>query len=73
MRLFAFFLICYVASLAGAQGQTTTVIPANEAAAHVNEWATVEGVVARRRLPSGPIPLLGHSLDFRVRFAMYAL
>jgi DNA/RNA endonuclease YhcR with UshA esterase domain len=27
--------------------QTATVIPANEAAAHVNEWATVEGVVAK--------------------------
>jgi hypothetical protein len=23
------------------------VIPANEAAAHINEWATVEGVVAK--------------------------
>ena len=29
------------------EAQTATVIPANEAAAHVNEWATVEGVVAR--------------------------
>jgi DNA/RNA endonuclease YhcR with UshA esterase domain len=27
--------------------QTATVIPANEAAAHVNEYATVEGVVAK--------------------------
>ena len=29
----------------GVQAQTPTIIPANEAAAHVNEWATVEGVV----------------------------
>jgi DNA/RNA endonuclease YhcR with UshA esterase domain len=29
------------------QAQTTTVTPANDAAAHVNEWATVEGVVAK--------------------------
>jgi DNA/RNA endonuclease YhcR with UshA esterase domain len=29
------------------EAQTATVIPANEAVAHVNEWATVEGVVAR--------------------------
>lgn len=27
--------------------QTTTAIPANEAAAHVGEYATVEGVVAK--------------------------
>lgn len=27
--------------------QTATIIPANEAAAHVNEYATVEGVVAK--------------------------
>jgi DNA/RNA endonuclease YhcR with UshA esterase domain len=30
-----------------AHAQTTAVIPANDAAAHVNEWATVEGVVAK--------------------------
>jgi len=29
------------------QGQTATVIPANLAAAHVGEYATVEGVVAK--------------------------
>jgi hypothetical protein len=29
------------------EAQTATVIPANEAAAHVNEWATVEGAVAK--------------------------
>ena len=29
------------------KAQTVTVIPANEAAAHVNTWATVEGVVAK--------------------------
>jgi len=30
-----------------AHAQTATVIPANEAAAHVNQLATVEGVVAK--------------------------
>ena len=29
------------------QAQTATVIPVNEAAAHVGEYATVEGVVAK--------------------------
>jgi hypothetical protein len=33
--------------LAIAHAQTATVIPANEAAAHLDEWATVEGVVAK--------------------------
>jgi DNA/RNA endonuclease YhcR with UshA esterase domain len=28
-------------------GQTTTIIPANQAAAHIGEYATVEGVVAK--------------------------
>jgi hypothetical protein len=30
--------------------QTTTIIPVNEAAAHINEWATVEGFVAKALL-----------------------
>jgi hypothetical protein len=30
-----------------AHAQTATIIPANEAAAHVGEYATVEGVVAK--------------------------
>jgi hypothetical protein len=46
LRYFAFVVICYAAFLASDQAQTATVIPANEAAAHLNEWATVEGVVA---------------------------
>jgi DNA/RNA endonuclease YhcR with UshA esterase domain len=29
------------------QHPTTTVIPANEAAAHISEYATVEGIVAK--------------------------
>src|SRR5262245_56273997 len=33
--------------LASVHAQTTTVIPANEAAAHVGQYATVEGVVAK--------------------------
>jgi hypothetical protein len=40
-------LIISQAILAIAHAQTTTVIPANEAAAHVREYATVEGVVAK--------------------------
>ena len=47
LRSFVFVVICNAAILASAQGQTATVIPANEAAAHVSEWATVEGVVAK--------------------------
>jgi len=47
LRYFAFVVICYAAFLASDQAQTATVIPANEAAAHLNEWATVEGVVAK--------------------------
>jgi hypothetical protein len=44
------FLIlhCFVALFFdSAYAQTTNVIPANEAAAHVNQYATVEGVVAK--------------------------
>src|SRR5258708_3167372 len=33
--------------VAGAVAQTETVIPANEAAAHIGEYAGVEGVVAK--------------------------
>ena len=43
----AVFIISSALFLFGAHAQTTNVIPANEAAAHVNEWATVEGVVAK--------------------------
>jgi len=35
------------ALLASAPAETATVIPANEATAHVSEYATVEGVVAK--------------------------
>jgi hypothetical protein len=41
------FLVISQTILALAHAQTATVIPANEAASHVNEWATVEGVVAK--------------------------
>jgi hypothetical protein len=41
------FIVCS-ALLANAQAkESTAVIQANEAAAHVNEWATVEGAVAK--------------------------
>jgi DNA/RNA endonuclease YhcR with UshA esterase domain len=33
--------------LVRAHAQTATIVPANEAAAHINEYATVEGVVAK--------------------------
>jgi hypothetical protein len=33
--------------LASTRGQTTTVIPANLAAGHVRQYATIEGVVAK--------------------------
>jgi hypothetical protein len=41
-RSFAFAVICCAAFLASAQGQIAGVIPANEAAGHINEWATLE-------------------------------
>jgi DNA/RNA endonuclease YhcR with UshA esterase domain len=50
MSRFPGFLALFIISqtiLAIATAQTATVIPANEAAAHINEWATVEGVVAK--------------------------
>jgi DNA/RNA endonuclease YhcR with UshA esterase domain len=46
-RLITLFLICCAILFETAQAQTTTVISANEAAAHVGEYATVEGVVAK--------------------------
>jgi hypothetical protein len=44
LALFSFVLLG-LRSLSLAQ--TTTIIPANEAAAHVGEYATVEGVIAK--------------------------
>ncbi len=41
LRSFTCFLVCYAALLVGAQSQTATVIQANEAAAHLGEYATV--------------------------------
>jgi hypothetical protein len=41
------FLVFPQTILAVAEAQTATFIPANEAAAHVSEYATVEGVVAK--------------------------
>jgi len=50
----SFLSLCKTAStisaavfLSSAVAQSAAIIPANEAAAHVNEWATVEGVVAK--------------------------
>lgn len=45
-RYIALLIVCS-ALLSSVHAQTATVIPANEAAAHANEWATVEGVVAK--------------------------
>lgn len=41
------FLVIFSAVLPSSRAQTATVIPANEVAAHVGEYATVEGVVAK--------------------------
>jgi hypothetical protein len=46
-RLLAFSIISHAALLSSAIAQTTTIIPANEVAAHIGEYATVEGVVAK--------------------------
>jgi DNA/RNA endonuclease YhcR with UshA esterase domain len=46
-RLSALLLICCAVLFDTAQAQTTRIIPANEAAAHINEYVTVEGVVAK--------------------------
>src|SRR5258706_5495467 len=45
-RCIAYLIVCGTL-LANVHAQTTTIIPANEAAAHVNQYATVEGVVAK--------------------------
>src|ERR1700730_18649997 len=47
LRSFGLVVICYAAFLASAQGQPAIVILANEAAAPISEWATLEGVVAK--------------------------
>ncbi len=44
--VYCLLVICG-ALLPSSHAQTVAVIPANEAAAHVNAWATVEGVVAK--------------------------
>jgi hypothetical protein len=46
-RYLALLAICSALALEVAPAQTTTVIPANEAAAHIGEYAMVEGVVAK--------------------------
>jgi hypothetical protein len=46
-RYLALLVICSALATEIVPAQTTTVIPANEAAAHVGEYATVEGVVAK--------------------------
>jgi ABC-type Fe3+-siderophore transport system permease subunit len=46
-RCLAVVIISHALFLSGVYAQTTSIIPANEATAHVNEWATVEGVVAK--------------------------
>ena len=46
-RCMAASIICAAMFLSIAIAQTTAIIPANEAAAHVGECATVQGVVAK--------------------------
>jgi DNA/RNA endonuclease YhcR with UshA esterase domain len=47
--MFSRFLVVLVivSLLTGAQAQTATIVPANEAETHVGQYATVEGVVAK--------------------------
>src|SRR5258708_2462298 len=45
-RYVALLIVCS-ALLSSVHAHTASVIPANEAAAHVGEYATVEGVVAK--------------------------
>src|SRR6266403_711782 len=46
-RCVTFIFICVALFAEVAQAQTTTVVPANLAASHIGEYATVEGVVAK--------------------------
>src|SRR5258708_4411145 len=46
-RFLLLLMILHAVFLSNSHSETATVIPANEAAAHINEWATVEGVVAK--------------------------
>jgi DNA/RNA endonuclease YhcR with UshA esterase domain len=46
-RLITLLLICCAILFETAHAQTATIIPANEAAAHIGQYATVEGVVAK--------------------------
>jgi hypothetical protein len=47
LRYLAAFIISHSLVLSSAHAQTAIIIPANEAAAHVGQYATVEGVVAK--------------------------
>jgi DNA/RNA endonuclease YhcR with UshA esterase domain len=47
LRYLAAFIISHSLVLSSAHAQTAIIIPANEAAGHVGQYATVEGVVAR--------------------------
>jgi DNA/RNA endonuclease YhcR with UshA esterase domain len=47
LRCLRIVIIPHAIILASVHAQTETAIPANEAAAHVGEYATVEGVVAK--------------------------
>ena len=47
LRYLALLVICSALAAEVAPAQTATIIPANLAAAHVGEYATVEGVVAK--------------------------
>ena len=62
LRYFAFVVICYAAFLASDQAQTATVIPANEAAAHLNEWEPWKAL-SPRFLPASPETLFSISVQ----------
>jgi hypothetical protein len=47
LRYLFLFIASYTTFLAGVRAQSATIIQANEAAAHIGQYATVEGVVAK--------------------------
>jgi hypothetical protein len=47
LRCIVFVFIFHAAIPAIVHAQTATIIPANEAAAHIGEYAAVQGVVAK--------------------------
>jgi hypothetical protein len=66
MKFPSLFAVCLL-FLSGVYAQTTSVIPANEAAAHVNEYAAVEGVIAKVFTSKGGNAFLNIGASYRTR------